>query len=223
MPSSFDISAYTVVVYATRGSDPLAVQARNFCIAVKNNRIFKKGPAVNTLAKSILKRSGDGKFFNEVFDGNVLAIPIPRSSKRLSEDSLWPSLEIAKALADVFPNITIDPCVIRTRSVPSSSRAGAGQRVDANGHAETLAVDVLPSTVDRIILVDDLVTKGQTLGATAYKVRQHFGDVPIVGVMCGLTMGFETNYPSSKLACPRCTKFTVRESSGQLSVRRHSG
>jgi len=62
------------------------------------------------------------------------------------------------------------PCLVRRTPVAKSAFQAPGERPDARRHFETIEVSELPLVSGRITLVDDFVTKGNTLLGAASRL-----------------------------------------------------
>ena len=126
----------------------------------------------------------------ELFLGpDVVLIPVPRSAPIKDPSTLWPAERICARLAASGFGREVLPCLSRTVAVPKSAFAGAGQRPTAQLHFETMAVDAGLVRPERITVVDDVVTKGATLLATASLVAMAFPDAEVRAFALLRTMG----------------------------------
>jgi len=62
----------------------------------------------------------------------------------------------------------------RTMAVPKSAYAAAGNRPSVQRHYDTMMVDPQLVSPKRILIVDDIITKGATLLAGASRVAEAF-------------------------------------------------
>lgn len=98
-------------------------------------------------------------------------VPTPRSSP-LQQKSVWPARSVCNALLRHGIGRDVQPLVFRTHAVPKS--AGNASRPDAGVHYESFSVvsSLLEEAPSRILLVDDVVTRGCTFLAAARRLRE---------------------------------------------------
>ncbi len=89
---------------------------------------------------------------------------------------------------DVWPGIA------RRVAVTRSATALLGGRPTVREHYESFAVAAAPrvGSLRRVVLVDDVITKGRTLLAAAARLRQHFPHSDIRAFAMVRTLGFLT-------------------------------
>ena len=116
------------------------------------------------------------------FGAPCIVVPVPRSgSSRKSFDpraSDLPCLPLARALADAIPGVQVAELLTRIREVPRASDTDG--RVSVQTHLESLAVDLPRSLVGkRLVLLDDLLTKGTQLMACCLALQNagHHGEI----------------------------------------------
>ena len=106
-------------------------------------------------------------------------VPVPGSSLR-KPSSLWVPLRIAQQLRHNGIGEEVREYLRRTTPVPRSSQSSsAGGRTTVPRHVETLGVpseQLVPPR--RILLVDDVVTMGTTLIASASRLAASFATAP---------------------------------------------
>jgi hypothetical protein len=184
-----EIFCTSFLVYPVRGAERLSAIAKNIVIAVKEDgRIRYAQGSVSAIAH-VAKRLADLRNTNQViqrcFAGGVVAVPIPRStpSPPKQPDSLWPAMRICEELQAVGLVQDILPMVVRTRAVTKSATAVAAQRPTMHQHYETIECRTLhtPQPNQRILLVDDVVTRGATMLACFQRLRDVMPTTPIEG------------------------------------------
>jgi hypothetical protein len=104
---------------------------------------------------------------------NSVLVPVPGSAPSCADDFL-----IAERLAAAFIaeglGKSIWRGVRRVRRVRKSATAPPGSRPTVAEHYASFAVECGVAAPERIILVDDVVTKGRTLLAAATRLREAF-------------------------------------------------
>jgi len=132
----------------------------------------------------------DHRLFCGYFDEGTILIPIPGSSPR-SPGDLSVTERLAAALVDAGLGGVIWPGLKRISAVRKSATAPGFLRPSASKHYHSFAVGPCDAPPERILLVDDVVTKGRTLIAAATRVHEAFPQVPIRAFALLRTMGLE--------------------------------
>ena len=71
------------------------------------------------------------------------------------------------------------PLIERTHPVRKSAYAAPGERPTAQEHFETFTVDDATAVPRRVLLVDDVVTRGATFLGAASRIREGFPETEI--------------------------------------------
>lgn len=127
--------------------------------------------------------------FPDFFGPNVTLVPVPGSAPRRDANSLWVAQRIAAELCNVGLGATVWPTLRRTVVVPKSAWAARGERPTVEVHVTSLDLtDRIPPT-GRLLLVDDVVTKGRTMLAAATVLAEALPGVEIRAFAALRTMG----------------------------------
>jgi hypothetical protein len=115
-----------------------------------------------------------------VLGPSVALVPAPRSSPLLP-GALWPPRLVAEALATVGLGRSVVPLLERVEPVPKSAFARPGERPNARKHYDTMRVSAQPELVadGRLTIVDDFLTKGNTLLGGASRLAEVYPGVEI--------------------------------------------
>ena len=113
---------------------------------------------------------------------DVALVPVPRSKPFKDAGALWPAKRIAEELARRGLAGVVLPLLERKEPIEKSALQRAGsKRPGPEDHLRTIAVvHVLQASGRRIVLVDDVVTRGATLLGCATLLRRVLPDVEIV-------------------------------------------
>lgn len=123
------------------------------------------------------------------FGPDVFLVPAPRSAP-LVPSALWPGERICNALlAQGFAKATL-PIVKRINPIPKSATAPLGGRPSVEQQYSSLEVQRTLVAPARIVVVDDVVTRGATLLATAARLRDAFPEAAIEAFALIRTRGF---------------------------------
>lgn len=96
------------------------------------------------------------------FQASDVLVPVPTSAVS-KPGTVWPALELAKAMLAAGLGSEVVQMLHRKQPMRKSAYAATRDRPTMAEHMESLAVHGSVSGVARIVLVDDLVTKGTTL------------------------------------------------------------
>lgn len=134
---------------------------------------------INVALDLLLKR--DSNFFNEILNSETTLVPVPRSTPLFDKDTVWPSLVIAKVLVAKRLGKKVLPCLIRSKPVPkSSSRYTSDTRTSVEEHYNSFQVNKELFSPKNITLVDDIITQGRTMYASAQAIHDAFPDSKIL-------------------------------------------
>ena len=127
--------------------------------------------------------------FDEFFGPDAALMPVPGSTPRRDENTLWVAERICRALLSEGLAGSIMTNVRRVRQVPKSAYQAPGDRPNARTHYESIAVDPELLSPARILLVDDIVTKGSTMLGCASRAAEAFPESDIKAFAMVRTMG----------------------------------
>ena len=131
---------------------------------VKSGRDRTLRLAVDGLAKN-LEETG----LSAVLGPDVILVPAPGRAL-LVDGGFWRPRWIAEGLVAAGLCREVLPCLVRSAPVPKSAFQARWERPHALRHFDTMDVSELPLVGERITLVDDFVTKGNTLLGAASRL-----------------------------------------------------
>ncbi len=123
-----------------------------------------------------------------LFAPGAVLVPVPGSVPGSAVP--WVASQLAMALRDVGLAGTVWPGLQRQFAVRKSATALSGERPTVREHYESFAVMRPPGAIRRIVLIDDVVTKGRTLLAAAARLQGQFPDADIRAFALIRTLGF---------------------------------
>ncbi len=135
---------------------------------------------------SLLHENGT---FAEFFGPETLLLPVPGSTPRRDDTTLWVAERICNALLAEGLGDAVMADVRRVRQVPKSAYQAPGDRPNAQVHFDTITVQPQLINPIRILLVDDIVTKGNTLLGCASRAAEAFPQADIRAFAMVRTMG----------------------------------
>jgi hypothetical protein len=122
------------------------------------------------------------------FDVTDVLVPVPGSTPN-AVGGLWAAEHLAIALVNEGLGRAAWSGLHRVRAVRKSATAAPGGRPTVSVHYESFSIERLSVPPARIILVDDVVTKGRTLLAAASRVHEAFPSAQIRAFALVRTMG----------------------------------
>jgi hypothetical protein len=134
--------------------------------------------------------------FSWFFGRDVVLVPIPGSAPT-SEATLWVSAHLVTCLYEMGLAGAAWEGLHRVHAVARSATAPAGERPTVQQHYDSFAVEAATlsgrsagrAVPDRIVLVDDVITKGRTLLAGAMRLREAFPYAQVRAFALFRTMG----------------------------------
>lgn len=161
--------------------------------------------ARSRLLRTLLKE-GDARFIvkyafrvrQQVADQSPLAgfvcphhvlVPVPGCSRTVA-GTVTVAEHLATAMMEAGLGAGIWNGLHRTWPVRKSATAPPGSRPTVGAHYDSFAVEAATALPPRVVLVDDVVTKGRTLLAAAARIQDAFPNTEIRAFALVRTMGF---------------------------------
>ena len=153
--------------------------------------LLKAGDATFMLkyAARVRQQARDSPLLAGFFDATDVLVPVPGSAPYIA-GGLWVAEHLAAALVNEGLGAAAWTGLRRVRAVRKSATAAPGERPTVNLHYESFVIERPTIPPERIVLIDDVVTKGRTLLAAASRVREAFPCAQIRAFALVRTMGF---------------------------------
>jgi len=193
-----NLRGYSSYPYTGKPESLLERRARQFFFSFKNGRSYEwRGPPRKHLSfeqvLSAVARSALRSPPLQVASGlPLLLIPVPRSGN--SRESFgqgaheWPNLALAQQLAQLRPHFRVEQLLDRQSSVPCAS--DSKRRPTVGEHLDSLKVTLPQEFFDsRIVLIDDLITRGTQAIACMVALHEQGHRGPIEGYFVSQTIG----------------------------------
>lgn len=182
-------------VYSPHGDSITSRRSRDICYAMKQDA----AGSISRMVRQVQIRFGETPL-GTILDPETTLIPAPRSAP-LVEGALWPARRIAEELVLCGLAKDVLPILRRTRAVRRSASAPRGERTTIVEHLESLAIDAVLASPPRITIVDDVVTKGRMLLATATIIRHRFPQADLRAFALVRTIGLQPDVEAIMLPC----------------------
>jgi hypothetical protein len=122
------------------------------------------------------------------FGMSDVLVPVPGCAPSMT-GGLWAAKHLAVALVNEGLGGAAWPGLRRVRAVRKSATAAPGERPTVYLHYESFLIERPAAPLERIVLIDDVVTKGRTLLAAATRLHEAFPAAQIRAFALVRTMG----------------------------------
>jgi hypothetical protein len=158
-----------LLAYSPRGQSEISRGSRDVCYQIKAGNLATLQHAAQRLREHI----ATGGVLAPLFESEVVLVPMPRSAP-LVAGALWPAEKICQAMVHAGLAVATAPALERHIAVPKSSRAQPGERPPVSQHYDSFRAQLRTDITDRILIVDDVVTKGSTALAAASRLAEAY-------------------------------------------------
>lgn len=158
-------------------------------------------------AGSVVKLVRRGRQFHALFVPEALLVPVPGSTPAAT--ARWAAGQLAAALNEIGLGHGVWVGLERRSPVRRSAAAPAGERPTVREHYESFELARVPREVpSRIVLVDDVITKGRTLFAAALRLRDALPHADIRAFALIRTLGLVNRVDRLLAPCEGVVRWT---------------
>ncbi len=161
IPPGYTLRYFAPFCYSPRGASPSALRSRELRDAVKrsdSSTLAALAESTVTLARLLSP---------DLLEGNLAVIPVPPHLPQLTQGPPTPAQILARELHRVGIGTALWPVLYRRSAIAKSAWSRPSSRPDFVEHCQSLRVAHLPPPAERLLLVDDVITRGRTLLAAA--------------------------------------------------------
>jgi hypothetical protein len=139
-------------------------------------------------ALRVREEMATNEWLAEYLDASPVWVPVPGNSP-----APWGSRPVSEQLALALLGVGVGGSIwtglCRRHAVRKSARSCPGKRPTVGMHFESFAIERHSPPPARVVLLDDVITKGRTLMAAAMRLHDAFPDVEIRAFAMLRTMG----------------------------------
>ncbi len=196
-----------LLTYSPHGTDEGAVQSLDYRDALKRDLRRGDPPELfSVLIARFVARTLRDLPFAEFLGSGVTLVPVPKSTL-LQPGQLWVPERLARALADAGLAREVAPVLRRAKALPRASASPAARRPLPKEHFDSLAVEETLFIPERILLVDDVVTRGATLLGAASRLAATFPRAEIRAFAAMRTMSRPADFRALRDPCVGVIQF----------------
>lgn len=164
----------SLLTYSPRGQSEVSRNSRRVCYSIKAG----DPQALRLVGQRLREHIDRNDVLAGLFGAKVTLVPMPRSTP-LVQGALWPAQKICDALMHVGLSGQVNPLLERVCPVARSSQAPPGERPRIPEHYASLIAHRRIDVSDKIVLVDDVVTKGSTAIAAASRIVEVYPEASV--------------------------------------------
>jgi predicted amidophosphoribosyltransferase len=171
-------------VYSPQGTCAISVRSRLLCARLKD----RDPRFLARYAARVRREALEAHRFAGWFDAATILVPVPGSVPRAPGTASTPEA-LALAMLAVGLGGRLWLGLRRAIPVPKSATAAGGRRPSVASHYASFAVEQPMDATPKLLLVDDVVTKGRTLMAAASRLQEACPQAHITAFALLRTMG----------------------------------
>ena len=154
---------------------------------VRRNRLISE-----RIAKEVKEKLSNNPKFSEFFSDDIYLVPVPKSSL-IKPGMLWVSKRLAEEFSKLKMGIVFD-CLERKTPVPASHLLKPKDRLKPKDHYNSINIKSSLQEPKKIVLIDDVLTRGATLLGCASRLKEVFPNASIKAFVAIQTISYPKNF-----------------------------
>lgn len=199
--------------YSSKGTKKFSLESQNLVWKIKQNKENIISKIVERFSSRINENSNH--LLKDFFNPNTHLIPVPSSSPLVNNDSLWVPKVICEELIKYGFGKDIKDILKRTKPIPKSSLQARGDRPNPIDHFNSIILENNFLETDTVILVDDVITRGSTVGGCADLLHKRFPNLNIKVFALARTRGFIEFETVEDIITPFCGELIYSDNSAK--------
>jgi hypothetical protein len=183
-PTLRSVAFAACYIYSPRAGGIVSECARRLCARLKSSDPAWLPGYVGALYEQVIRREE----FVGLFGGEAVLVPVPGSVP--AAGAHWAAERLATALHGIGLGKSVWEGVERRFAVRKSATARNAERPTVRQHYESLSIARSPAAHERLVLVEDVITKGRTILAAAMRLHEAFPNADVRAFALVRTMGF---------------------------------
>ena len=170
--------------------------------ALKNDRAVIDGTTTISMVDWVAKTVHEELTtlpFKSFFDDAPILVPVPKSSL-MKPDTLWVPDMLAKALSKQGLGKVVQ-LLERVTPIRKSAQVNAWERPKAQEHFETMGVIQTITEPKKVLLMDDVITRGATVMGAANRLVDSYPNLQVQAFAAMRTQSDSFSYRGSHGAC----------------------
>lgn len=173
----------------SRGSTEAARKSQRICPQIK-----RANP--RSILSFVATVKQDGEVFERLrafIEEDRTLVPVPGSG--VTDDrNLWVAYRLCAALSDGGFSNPVETVIKRTAAIRKSSFCRTGERPEASEHRDTMTAHTDLIVPAKVLLVDDVLTRGCTTMGAALCLKAKYPDVDVRIFSVFLTKNFDPEF-----------------------------
>lgn len=199
-----DLQFGSLFVYPSPATTQPEKDAKAFILALKRDAILANGSAIQLAVERLVKEVPQSALAG-LLDGSAVLVPTPGSGLPL-KNAVWCARSICMAMVDAGLGSQTVTLVERAKAIRKSAFCKPGERPTPREHYDTIQVKSLIDSPERIVLVDDVITKGATLAGAAVRLIEAFPDAEVRAFAMARTESSMTDMVEPRMGIISCWK-----------------
>lgn len=203
-----------LMVYSPWGGSEEALRSKDQKTRLKNDLAVSGVPASEEVARMVANGLGSLPF-SDFFGRDVVLVPMQQNFSDAGERDLWAPANIAGAMGGHGLGVRRD-MLYRTKPTTRSHESGRDDRFTATDHYNSIGVARHRIDPKEIVVVDDIITRGDTAMGAVNRLAEAFPDarIRVFAVMRAVSSG-----RFSKIMCPSVGHIQIDGTETRLYVQ----